>query len=147
MDIPLGCLCGLPRVLNLSRLFNKLVGVAVSCQIVVNAGTFCFPCFRVIFCNTLNPVDKRPNDCFLCALWVVCSFVHRPRVWLRYVDDVFSIVKKTRVEELLKHLNNQYLSIQFTVEVGTENRLPFLDVTVHRVGNALELCQCSTDIG
>ena len=69
----------------------------------------------------------------------LATFVHRPRVWLRYVDDVFSIVKKTRVEELLKHLNSQHPSIQFTVEVETENRLPFLDVTVHRVGNALEL--------
>ena len=36
-------------------LFNKLVGVAVGCQIVVNAGTFCFLCFWVIFRNIIDP--------------------------------------------------------------------------------------------
>ena len=35
------------------------------------------------------------------------SFLHnRPKTWLRYVDDVFSILKKAHVKVLFRHLNN-----------------------------------------
>ena len=39
-----------------------------------------------------------------------------PRMWKRYVDDVFCILKKTTVLETLNHLNSICPTIQFTVE-------------------------------
>ena len=41
---------------------------------------------------------------------------HPPKVWERHVDDVFSIVHKTFLQELLEHINNLYPQTQFTKE-------------------------------
>ena len=54
------------------------------------------------------------------------------RFWRRYVDDTFCFLKKSTVEETLKHLNTINPSIQFTVEQETNNQLPFLDVLLMR---------------
>ena len=55
-----------------------------------------------------------------------------PRVWKRYVDDTFCIMKKTAVLETLDHLNGIRPTIQFTVEEETEGVLPFLDTQLNR---------------
>ena len=39
-----------------------------------------------------------------------------PRLWRRYVDDVFSVIKKLRIEGLLAHINSIDRNIQFTLE-------------------------------
>ena len=54
------------------------------------------------------------------------------RLWDRYADDVFSVVKKTDVESFLKHLNEQDPNIRFTTEEEQNNELPLLDVRVTR---------------
>jgi len=53
-----------------------------------------------------------------------------PRVWYRYVDDVFCICKKSQVTELLNFLNDRDKAIKFTVEVEVDDKLPFLDCLV-----------------
>ena len=60
------------------------------------------------------------------------TFELKPKVWYRYVDDVFSITKKTHVPKLLQHLNNQHPSIRFTEESEKEGKLPFLEVNINR---------------
>ena len=40
----------------------------------------------------------------------------RPRVWKRYVDDVFSILRRANVRDFLKYLNSIDDNIEFTVE-------------------------------
>ena len=62
----------------------------------------------------------------------------KPKCWYRYVDDVFSIVKRACLKALLQHLNNQHPSIQFTLETEKEGALPFMDVTIHRQENRLQ---------
>ena len=52
--------------------------------------------------------------------------------WKRYVDDVCTVVPKQRVQHLLQHLNGIEGSIQFTVELESDGRLPFLDVLMCR---------------
>ena len=49
----------------------------------------------------------------------------------RYVDDVFSLIKKDRAEKFLVHLNSQQ-NIRFTCEKEEDHRFPFLDVQVER---------------
>lgn len=60
----------------------------------------------------------------------------RPRLWLRYVDDVLEIIKKHSVDLFTKHLNNITPSMQFTVECESEENgtqhLPVLDVDIIR---------------
>ena len=59
------------------------------------------------------------------------SFHSPPKLWLRYVGDIFFIPKKNVVGALLKHLNQQHHSIQFTLEEEKNQQLPFMDVRVH----------------
>ena len=65
----------------------------------------------------------------------ISSFHTRPRIWFRYVDDIFAILKKHVVHEFLDHLNAQHASIQFTLEEENNKTLPFMDIRVERLGN------------
>ena len=60
-------------------------------------------------------------------------------MWLRYVDDVFSIVRRALVESFLDHLNKQQEEIRFTVEMEVDGKLPFMDVIVSHKEKAGEL--------
>ena len=40
------------------------------------------------------------------------TFAHPPEIWLRYVDDTFSINNKTHIDSFLTHLNQQHPRIQ-----------------------------------
>ena len=61
------------------------------------------------------------------------------KVWLRYVDDTFVVLKsKDCVEKVLEFLNQQHPNIKFTVELENKNSLPFLDTKVKR-NNDLKL--------
>lgn len=52
-----------------------------------------------------------------------------PRIWLRYVDDVFAIFDKSQDLNLfVQNLNSFFPTIKFTFEVQSENKLPFLDI-------------------
>ena len=62
-----------------------------------------------------------------------------PRVWHRYVDDVFSIVHKDKIMDVLNILNNQYTSIKFTHETEVNGKLPFLDLMLNRVQGKIEI--------
>ncbi len=53
------------------------------------------------------------------------------QIWKRYVDDTFTKLKQTDVDDFLNHLNNQHPRIKFTTETQEDNKIPFLDVLVH----------------
>ncbi|XP_053699016.1 uncharacterized protein LOC128745987 [Sabethes cyaneus] len=53
-----------------------------------------------------------------------------PRVWKRYVDDVFAIVKERHLPQTLDLLNSRYPTIKFTVEKEADGKLPFLDLLI-----------------
>ena len=55
---------------------------------------------------------------------------HPPKVWERHVDDVYSIVHKTYLQELLEHINSLHPQIQFTKEEENNSSLPFLAILV-----------------
>ena len=58
----------------------------------------------------------------------------KPATWLRYVDDTFVIWNEGRDKllDFLEHLNSIRPSIQFTMELEEDRKLPFLDVVVTR---------------
>ena len=64
---------------------------------------------------------------------VLPTFFHK--IWVRYVDDIFTIVKKGEVENIQALLNNSIPGIKFTSELETDNKLPFLDVLVQRTAD------------
>lgn len=51
------------------------------------------------------------------------SFTPHPRIFLHYIDDCFSVVKKTALSAFLLHLNSMEPSIQFMVEEEGHGRL------------------------
>ena len=57
---------------------------------------------------------------------------HPPKIWEHLVDDVFSIVHKAYLQELLEHINNLRPQTQFTKEEESNSSLPFLDTLVQR---------------
>ncbi|KAJ4427431.1 hypothetical protein ANN_25053 [Periplaneta americana] len=58
----------------------------------------------------------------------------RPECWFRYVDDTFVVWRhgEPALRDFLNHLNGVHKQIQFTMELESDGRLPFLDVLVHR---------------
>ena len=87
--------------------------------------------------NKLSPMlselfMKRFEDDIKDATWF-------PRVWIRYIDDIFAIVKKDQLEEVFNNLNStQYTNIQFTKEIEVDGKLPFLDILIKREGSDLK---------
>jgi hypothetical protein len=48
-----------------------------------------------------------------------------PRIWLRYVDDIFAVTKREKVNKTLTWLNSQHPKIQFTFEIEENGKIPF----------------------
>ena len=63
-----------------------------------------------------------------------------PRIWYRYVDDVFAICSCRKVDATLNLLNiyYDYESIHFTCERESDNKIPFLYSMLTRVDNRLD---------
>ena len=59
-----------------------------------------------------------------------------PKLWKRYVDDVFCIIKSGEEKILLKHLNSLRDSIKFTMETEESGSIAFLDCHLHRTENS-----------
>ena len=55
---------------------------------------------------------------------------HPPDIWLRYVDDTFTVLQESEVEHFTHHLNSMNENIKYTVEPEQDNTLAFLDTCV-----------------
>ena len=54
--------------------------------------------------------------------------VNPPRFWKRYADDTFVILKQTKRDEFLKHINSLDPAIHFITEKQKQDgSMPFLD--------------------
>ncbi|KAJ8949031.1 hypothetical protein NQ318_005205, partial [Aromia moschata] len=62
------------------------------------------------------------------------KFEYFPRVWFRYVDDIFAVfdTKAISLDNFVAKSNNRFPTIKFTYEVEHNEQLPFLDVLVIR---------------
>ena len=63
------------------------------------------------------------------------SAPHPPRVWFRYVDDTFIVIKWDHAQEFTKHINMQDQNIKFTREEEEDRTLPFLDTLIVRTND------------
>eukprot|EP00061_Rhincodon_typus_P002395 g17448.t1 len=59
----------------------------------------------------------------------------QPKLWIRYVDDTFVTIKRTKLEETQQLINNTLTGIKFTREEEENEQLPFLDLMVERRAN------------
>ena len=58
--------------------------------------------------------------------------LHPPKVWERFVDDVYFIVKHTHLENFFHHINNLHQNIKSTMEEESNGELAFLDTLLKR---------------
>ena len=58
--------------------------------------------------------------------------LHPPKVWEQFVDDVYSIVKRTHLENFFHHINNHHQNIKFTMEEESNGELAFQDTLLKR---------------
>ena len=62
----------------------------------------------------------------------ISTALHPPKVWEQFVDDVYSIVKRTHLENFFHHINNLHQNIKFTMEEESNGELAFLDTLLKR---------------
>ena len=56
----------------------------------------------------------------------------KPKIWMRYVDDTFVIIKRHEIDRTVNILNETIPNIAFTVEQEHELQLSFLDILIKR---------------
>lgn len=58
-----------------------------------------------------------------------------PTLLVKYVDDTLVFMPKEEVENFFNLLNEEDKSIKLTVEIEEENKIPYLDMMMHRTKN------------
>ena len=61
------------------------------------------------------------------------------KTWKCFVDDSFSIIKKTAITGFLNLLNNIDPNISFTIELEQNNKISFLNTLITRQGNDFKI--------
>ena len=54
--------------------------------------------------------------------------LHPPKVWEWFVDDIYSILKHTHLENCFHNINNLHQNIKFAIEEESNGELAFLDI-------------------
>ena len=62
----------------------------------------------------------------------ITTAVHPPKVWEQFVDDIYSILKCTHLENVFHHINNLHQNIKLTMEEESNGELAFLDTLLKR---------------
>ena len=63
----------------------------------------------------------------------------QPKVWKRYVDDSFCIIKRNAVSSFHTTLNSIDPHISFTIEEESDQQIAFLDTLVSRKNNTITI--------
>ena len=51
-------------------------------------------------------------------------------IWLRYVDDTFTVIKENKIDNIISALNSFHSNIKFTHEIETDKCISFLDIKI-----------------
>ena len=87
-----------------------------------------------------NPLSPLIAECFMSNFELTLkNDSNFPRIWLRYVDDIFAIIKKDKLDDTLNIINNQYIDINFTAEVELNRKLSFLDLELNIINNKIDI--------
>ena len=72
--------------------------------------------------STTTKIYMQAHECT-----AISMVLHPPKVWEQFVDDFYSILKRTHSENFFHHINNLHQNIKFTMEEETNGELAFLD--------------------
>nr|VZI51466.1 unnamed protein product [Spirometra erinaceieuropaei] len=79
-----------------------------------------------------SPISALLAELVLQRLEEIVFQTIKPKLWLRYVDDTFVIIKKCEVERLHQRLNDVFPAMQFTREEAIGDSSTFLDVRIQK---------------
>ena len=117
--------------------FKRLLEYATKEMVFLYNGSYYKQIEGVAMGSPLGPILANIFLCYHEKHWLEdCPVEFKPIEYIRYVDDTFVLFRnESNVEEFQKYLNTKHPNIKFTVEKEQDNKLPFLDVEVTRVGN------------
>ncbi|GAB1867929.1 Reverse transcriptase domain-containing protein [Camponotus japonicus] len=58
-------------------------------------------------------------------------------IYYKFIDDVFAIVPRTKIDEILTTFNNYHQRLKFSYEIEVNSSISFLNATVTRFDNRL----------
>ena len=81
-----------------------------------------------------SPTSAIVSEIYMQALEMtaITTADHPSKIWERHADDVFSVIQRNYLQELLHHINSLHPQTQFTKEEEQDSILPFLDTLVQR---------------
>ncbi|XP_072033096.1 uncharacterized protein [Amphiura filiformis] len=131
---------------NLLRVYNKDTGFKITSEDVVHLlefiltttyFTFKGKIYRQLFGTAMgSPVSPIAANIFMEALEqqaiATAPLDCRPKLWLRYVDDILEVIQRDSVQQLTDHINqvDKSGSIKFTFEQDSQGQIPFLDTLI-----------------
>ena len=62
----------------------------------------------------------------------------KPKIYVRYVDDIFLLVDRTDEINILKTKFEQNSVLKFTFEMNTHSKIPFLDILINNSDNSFK---------
>ena len=79
-----------------------------------------------------GPTSAIVSEIYMQALEMtaITTADHLPKIWERHVDDVFSVIQRIYLQELLHHINSLHPQTQLTKDEEQDSILPFLDTLV-----------------
>lgn len=108
------------------------------CLIEANYFTYNSVVYRQIFGMPMgNPLSTIIADIVTHKLLqvVLGELPFTPKIFVKYVDDIFAIIPNNKMDVMLAALNGFHSKLQFTVELERDGVLPYLDVLVLRKPN------------
>jgi hypothetical protein len=93
---------------------------------------------NMIVTNFTFTLMGNPLSPFMCNLFMlkIENLLRKnplfPRFWKRYVDDIFTIIKRQHLQEFFDCLNDICQQIKFTFEPEENGALAFLDLKIMR---------------
>ena len=68
--------------------------------------------------------------------------LHPSKVCKQFVDDVYSVPKRTHLENLFQHMNSLCQNIKFTMEEESNGELAFLEPLLKRNNGKISVLIC-----
>ena len=81
----------------------------------------------------ISPISPLVANCYMEQLEKVAisTAPQPPSLWLRYMDDTFTVLHEYDVEEFTEHINSIYPHIKFTIKPERDSKFPFMDLCTH----------------
>ena len=77
--------------------------------------------------STTAEVYMQADECT-----AISAALNPPKVWEQFVDDVYSILKRTHLENFFHQINKLRQNIKFTMEEESNRELAFLDTLLNQ---------------